>query len=149
MAGGLAGGLAGWPLRFMALVLAPQTSGGWQDAACKLLVPCCRLQAWVACKAWGTGCVHVGHLGVGRARLAHSQPSHLRTCARRKQPQSNRPYHARPNLSCSFPVPSFPPCSGTNYRAPHGIPIDLLDRLLIINTQPYGEKEIRKILDIR
>ncbi|PRW39102.1 ruvB-like 2 [Chlorella sorokiniana] len=38
---------------------------------------------------------------------------------------------------------------GTNYRAPHGIPIDLLDRLLIINTQPYGEKEIRKILDIR
>ena len=38
---------------------------------------------------------------------------------------------------------------GTNYRAPHGIPIDLLDRLLIINTQPYSEKEIRKILDIR
>lgn len=40
-------------------------------------------------------------------------------------------------------------CRGTNYRAPHGIPIDLLDRLLIINTQPYSEKEIRRILDIR
>lgn len=26
-------------------------------------------------------------------------------------------------------------CRGTNYRSPHGIPIDLLDRLLIINTQ--------------
>ena len=40
-------------------------------------------------------------------------------------------------------------CRGTQYRAPHGIPIDLLDRLLIINTQPYSEREIRKILDIR
>lgn len=38
---------------------------------------------------------------------------------------------------------------GTNYRSPHGIPIDLLDRLLIISTQPYSEEEIRKILDIR
>ncbi|KAL1307248.1 hypothetical protein HN51_049221 [Arachis hypogaea] len=38
---------------------------------------------------------------------------------------------------------------GTNYKSPHGIPIDLLDRLLIISTQPYTEEEIRKILDIR
>ncbi|GAB2287456.1 RuvB-like 2 [Dionaea muscipula] len=38
---------------------------------------------------------------------------------------------------------------GTNYRSPHGIPIDLLDRLLIITTQPYSEDDIRKILDIR
>jgi RuvB-like protein 2 len=38
---------------------------------------------------------------------------------------------------------------GTNYRSPHGIPIDLLDRLLIISTSPYTEEEIRKILDIR
>ena len=38
---------------------------------------------------------------------------------------------------------------GTNYRSPHGIPADFLDRLLIISTQPYGEEEIRKILDIR
>lgn len=38
---------------------------------------------------------------------------------------------------------------GTNYKSPHGIPIDLLDRLLIISTQPYSEDEIRKILDIR
>lgn len=35
------------------------------------------------------------------------------------------------------------------YRSPHGIPIDLLDRLLIISTQPYTEKELRTILDIR
>lgn len=33
--------------------------------------------------------------------------------------------------------------------SPHGIPIDLLDRLLIISTQPYTEKEIRQILAIR
>lgn len=38
---------------------------------------------------------------------------------------------------------------GTNYKSPHGIPIDLLDRLLIISTQPYTEDDIRKILDIR
>lgn len=38
---------------------------------------------------------------------------------------------------------------GTNYRSPHGIPIDFLDRLLIISTQPYKEEEIRNILDIR
>jgi RuvB-like protein 2 len=38
---------------------------------------------------------------------------------------------------------------GTNYRSPHGIPIDLLDRLLIVSTEPYSEKELRLILDIR
>lgn len=38
---------------------------------------------------------------------------------------------------------------GTNYRSPHGIPIDLLDRLLIISTQPYTEQELHMILDIR
>merc|ERR1712085_4037 len=38
---------------------------------------------------------------------------------------------------------------GTDYRSPHGIPLDLLDRALIISTEPYSEKEVRKILDIR
>ncbi|XP_019860094.1 PREDICTED: ruvB-like 2 [Amphimedon queenslandica] len=38
---------------------------------------------------------------------------------------------------------------GTNYPSPHGIPIDLLDRLLIISTKPYTEKEIKQILTIR
>eukprot|EP00611_Tribonema_gayanum_P023484 TRINITY_DN4950_c0_g1_i2.p1 TRINITY_DN4950_c0_g1~~TRINITY_DN4950_c0_g1_i2.p1 ORF type:complete len:494 (+),score=184.27 TRINITY_DN4950_c0_g1_i2:125-1606(+) len=38
---------------------------------------------------------------------------------------------------------------GTNYRSPHGIPIDLLDRLMIISTVAYSEGEIRKILTIR
>ncbi|CAN1342968.1 RuvB-like 2 [Linum perenne] len=38
---------------------------------------------------------------------------------------------------------------GTSYKSPHGIPIDLLDRLLIIATQPYTKDEIRQILDIR
>ena len=27
---------------------------------------------------------------------------------------------------------------GTNYKSPHGIPIDLLDRLLIVTTSPYS-----------
>ena len=38
---------------------------------------------------------------------------------------------------------------GTKYTSPHGIPIDLLDRLLIIGTSPYSEDEIRQILSIR
>ena len=38
---------------------------------------------------------------------------------------------------------------GTNYKSPHGIPIDLLDRLLIISTSPYTEKEVKHILKIR
>mmetsp|Transcript_6576 Transcript_6576/g.16367 ORF Transcript_6576/g.16367 Transcript_6576/m.16367 type:complete len:373 (+) Transcript_6576:162-1280(+) len=38
---------------------------------------------------------------------------------------------------------------GTNYKSPHGIPIDLLDRLLIISTSPYKEKEIGQIIKIR
>merc|ERR1719231_138572 len=38
---------------------------------------------------------------------------------------------------------------GTTYKSPHGIPIDLLDRLVIIHTKPYSEVEMRHILDIR
>jgi len=38
---------------------------------------------------------------------------------------------------------------GTNYKGPHGMPIDLLDRLLIISTEPYSEKELSQILHIR
>uniref|UniRef100_A0A0R3X132 RuvB-like helicase n=1 Tax=Hydatigena taeniaeformis TaxID=6205 RepID=A0A0R3X132_HYDTA len=38
---------------------------------------------------------------------------------------------------------------GTNYKSPHGIPIDLLDRLLIVRTETYDEKEIQAILKIR
>merc|ERR1711967_18539 len=38
---------------------------------------------------------------------------------------------------------------GTEYKSPHGIPIDLLDRLMIIPTSLYSQKEIQKILHIR
>jgi len=38
---------------------------------------------------------------------------------------------------------------GTRYKSPHGIPIDLLDRLMIVSTSPYSEAEVRKILHIR
>ena len=38
---------------------------------------------------------------------------------------------------------------GTHYKSPHGIPLDLLDRCLIIPTVPYSEKEIKAILQIR
>ncbi len=38
---------------------------------------------------------------------------------------------------------------GTDIEAPHGMPLDLLDRLLIIRTRPYNLDEIREILRIR
>mmetsp|Transcript_22889 Transcript_22889/g.42797 ORF Transcript_22889/g.42797 Transcript_22889/m.42797 type:complete len:472 (+) Transcript_22889:159-1574(+) len=38
---------------------------------------------------------------------------------------------------------------GTKYQSPHGVPLDLLDRLIIVTTSSYSDKEMRKILDIR
>ena len=38
---------------------------------------------------------------------------------------------------------------GTSIVSPHGIPIDLLDRLLIIRTLPYGLSDIVKIISLR
>ena len=38
---------------------------------------------------------------------------------------------------------------GTDIESPHGIPLDLLDRLLIITTRPYTAEEVREILKIR
>ncbi len=38
---------------------------------------------------------------------------------------------------------------GTHYKAPHGIPIDLLDRMVIITTQQYSAEELLKIIKIR
>lgn len=38
---------------------------------------------------------------------------------------------------------------GTDMIAPHGVPIDLLDRLVIIRTQPYTLEEMVQILAIR
>lgn len=38
---------------------------------------------------------------------------------------------------------------GTKYRSPHGIPIDLLDRMLIIATRNYQPEEVREIVSIR
>ncbi|KAL3823569.1 hypothetical protein ACHAXA_002910 [Cyclostephanos tholiformis] len=38
---------------------------------------------------------------------------------------------------------------GTEYKSPHGIPLDLLDRLMIVSTEPYSHDEVRKILSVR
>jgi len=38
---------------------------------------------------------------------------------------------------------------GTNYRSPHGLPLDFLDRVVIISTQTYVADEIKEILAIR
>ena len=38
---------------------------------------------------------------------------------------------------------------GTDQPSPHGVPVDLLDRLVIIRTQPYSLEEMVQILAIR
>merc|ERR1711975_105699 len=38
---------------------------------------------------------------------------------------------------------------GTEMSSPHGIPVDLLDRLLIIRTLPYSVDEISQVVTIR
>ncbi|CDK27023.1 unnamed protein product [Kuraishia capsulata CBS 1993] len=38
---------------------------------------------------------------------------------------------------------------GTSYMSPHGLPADLLDRSIIIRTEPYSEEEVGQILSIR
>jgi len=38
---------------------------------------------------------------------------------------------------------------GTGVLAPHGIPVDLLDRMLIIRTMPYSAEEMTQIISIR
>ena len=38
---------------------------------------------------------------------------------------------------------------GTEVIAPHGVPVDLLDRLMIVRTMPYSLQEIVQILSIR
>lgn len=38
---------------------------------------------------------------------------------------------------------------GTNYKSPHGLPFDLLDRSIIITTKNYDASEIKTILTIR
>ncbi len=38
---------------------------------------------------------------------------------------------------------------GTDILSPHGVPVDLLDRMLIVRTMPYSREEMMKILSIR
>jgi len=38
---------------------------------------------------------------------------------------------------------------GTDYKSPHGIPLDLLDRLMIVSTEDYTPDQLRQILSVR
>ena len=37
--------------------------------------------------------------------------------------------------------------SGTELLSPHGMPLDLLDRIMIIRTLPYGMEDIIEVID--
>ncbi|KAF2736820.1 TIP49-domain-containing protein [Polyplosphaeria fusca] len=38
---------------------------------------------------------------------------------------------------------------GTDYKSPHGLPLDFLDRVVIVSTHPYSKEEMQQILSIR
>lgn len=38
---------------------------------------------------------------------------------------------------------------GTDYRSPHGLPLDFLDRVVIVSTHPYSKEEMQQIISIR
>jgi RuvB-like protein 2 len=38
---------------------------------------------------------------------------------------------------------------GTSYKSPHGLPLDFLDRVVIVSTHAYSRDEIQQILSIR
>ena len=38
---------------------------------------------------------------------------------------------------------------GSKTKSPHGLPPDLLDRVLIVSTNPYTEEEFQEIVKIR
>jgi RuvB-like protein 2 len=38
---------------------------------------------------------------------------------------------------------------GTDYKSPHGLPLDFLDRVVIVSTHAYAKEEIQQILSIR
>ncbi|KIY50528.1 DNA helicase [Fistulina hepatica ATCC 64428] len=38
---------------------------------------------------------------------------------------------------------------GTKFRSPHGLPVDLLDRMLIVSTKPYIDEDVEQIIQIR
>jgi RuvB-like protein 2 len=38
---------------------------------------------------------------------------------------------------------------GTTYRSPHGLPLDFLDRVVIVSTHPYAKEELGQILSLR
>jgi RuvB-like protein 1 (pontin 52) len=38
---------------------------------------------------------------------------------------------------------------GAGIRSPHGLPVDLLDRCMIVKTAPYTRDEIRKVVEVR
>lgn len=38
---------------------------------------------------------------------------------------------------------------GTKIKSPHGLPVDLLDRVSIVSTKPYTDDELEEIIKIR
>ena len=38
---------------------------------------------------------------------------------------------------------------GTDYRSPHGLPLDFLDRVVIVSTHAYNSEEMQQIISIR
>ena len=104
------------------------------------------------------------HLSAARSRgpLLPSVDSPLPSPPPQPQPQNpTQTLKTPPNPACSALESSLAPivifatnrglCTirGTEIVSPHGVPVDLLDRLVIIRTLPYTPPEMVQILAIR
>lgn len=50
---------------------------------------------------------------------------------------------------CTIRGTEYDGAMGEGIRSPHGIPVDLLDRCMIVKTEPYSRNEIRTVLETR
>ena len=108
------------------------------DVACWALCRLARTGVLAACK---TCCRHACVLFCS-CQCGMTSPYSLGLCSAMLSMCSSRAQSLPVTQACMQ-------IRGTDMRSPHGVPVDLLDRLLIIRTLPYSLEEAVQILAIR
>ena len=81
--------------------------------------------------------------------MATNRGNYVRECQHSYGPATNIYPLLEESFIYLFSPPGITKIRGTEYTSPHGLPLDLLDRTIIIPTTQYEEKELRQILKIR
>lgn len=119
------------------------------------------IEPWKKSSAWSVqlGVLHLSGFNGGQEEAAHLYPSKLILLRRPQQVHMLDiecfTYLNRALESSLAPIVIFATnrgiCTirGTDILAPHGVPVDLLDRMVIIRTLPYTPEEMVQILAVR